>query len=84
MTSPNLAVGAGLVSARFGESPTVFWVPTRGTPTNEYCLCVLPYGLNFFAMSQDSIGGDQISLFNNGCGRNDSIGRVFVERGEQC
>jgi len=30
---PYPAVGAGLVSARFDELPTVFWVPTRGTPT---------------------------------------------------
>ena len=42
MISPNPAVGAGLVSARFGESPTVFRVPSRGTPT----MAMMTYSIN--------------------------------------
>ncbi len=33
--SPNPIVGAGLVSARFGESISVVRAPTRGAPTME-------------------------------------------------
>ena len=45
MIYPNSAVGAGLVSARFGESPTVLWVPTRGTPTMAM-MKTNPFGYN--------------------------------------